>query len=172
MKKNLLLLAMAFVALCFTLGSCQEENNNASDVSEFVGVYDLSVVYDSVTTSDGVWFSEEFFETMTGKINPPQQGYLTIDEGQNGKLNVTATIVKDDGTEKVFFSTTATEKDGILALDNCSSDYYYDTTEEYLKFTFRNFANNMPEIFFKGVYTINLGYDYSYLNSYTCTKRR
>lgn len=167
MKKQILLLAAAIVALCSTFASCNKENN----ASDLVGVYDFEMIYDSITTSDGTWFDEEFFETMTGKTNPPQQGYLTIAEGQNGRLSVTATIVKD-GAEKVFFSTTATENEGILTLDNCTSDYYYDNTEEMIRFTFHAFANNMPQLYFKSIYTINLGADYSYLTHYDCTKRK
>lgn len=179
MKKHLFVLAMAFVALCTTFASCTKDpvdegndtpTDNPASVSKFVGVYDLDMVYDSITTSDGTWFDNEFFETMTGKTNPPEHGYLTIAEGQNGKLNVTATFVKEN-EEKVFFSTTATEDDDMLTLDDCTSDYYYATTEEMIRFTFHGFDNRMPEIYFKGIYTINLGADYSYLNSYTCVKR-
>ena len=183
MKKGILIFAVAVLALCSTFVSCEKdesgsnndvENNEGGSQNDdgFVGVYDFDMVYDSVTTSDGTWFSEEFYESMTHKVNPPEHGYLTIENGQNGKLNVVATIVKD-GTqqEKVFFSTTATEKDGILILDDCVSDYYYETTEEMINFVFRNFSSNMPVIYFKSVYTINLGSDYSYLTSYSCTKR-
>lgn len=184
MKKKLFILAMALMALCVTFESCQKENNNDNNGvindgndnnvdpsnSQFLGVYDLTMVYDSITTSDGEWLSEEFYEMATGKVNPPEHGYLTIEAGQNGKLNVTATFVKEN-EEKTFFSTTATEKDGILILDNCKSDYYYTALEDYITFTFHGFSSNLPEIFFKGIYTINLGYDYSYLNSYTCIKR-
>lgn len=168
MKKHFILFAMAVMALCATFVSCGDKTNE----NQFVGVYDLEMVYDSITTSDGVWFSEEFFEQMTGKINPPRHGYLTVAQGEAGKFNVTATLINDEtGEEKNFFATTATEVDDILILDNCTSDYYYSTTEEMISFVFRNFANNMPKIYFKSVYTINLGYDYSYLTSYNCTKR-
>lgn len=84
----------------------------------------------------------------------------------------TVTFVNPETSEeKVFFTTTATEKDDLLVLDNCTSDFYYSTTEEYIRFTFHNFVNELPRITFKGIYTINLGYDFSYLNTYTCTKR-
>ena len=86
------------------------------------------------------------------------------------KLVVTATFIKDEG-EKVFFTTTATEADGVLILDDCTSDYYYDPVEEMIRFTFHGFQNNLPSIYFKSIYTINLGMDYSYLTAYTCTKR-
>lgn len=172
MKKQLFAFALVVVALCASFVSCDKENNGNNSNSQFIGVYDLDIVYDSITTSDGTWFSEEFFETMTGKVNPPEHGYLTIEEGQNGKINVTATVIKSDtGVEKVLFSTTATEQDNLLVLDNCASDYYYSTTEETIHFVFRNFANRLPEIYFKGIYTINLGADYSYLLSFTCNKR-
>lgn len=159
---------MAVMALCATFVSCGDKTNE----NQFVGVYDLDMVYDSITTSDGTWFSEEFFEQMTGKVNPPMHGYLTIADNKDGRLAVTATFVDGEtGEEKNFFTTTATEKDDILILDNCTSDYYYANTEEMISFVFRNFANNMPNIYFKGIYTINLGADYSYLTSYNCTKR-
>lgn len=188
MKKHLLILATAFVALSLAFASCEKENNpgdNPGDTTDItddpnnpdqptnslIGVYDLDMVYDSITTSDGTWFDEEFFEMMTGKVNPPEHGYLTIAEGENGKLNVTATFIKDDTkSEKVWFTTTATETDGILTLDPCSSDYFI-TTEQMINFTFHNFQNNLPTITFKSIYTINLGADYSYLTAYTCTKR-
>lgn len=183
MRKHFLFLAMAFLALGVAFSSCTKEEpiiddpidtnsgNQGSD-NPLVGVYDLEMVYDSITTSDGTWFDNEFFETMTGKHNPPQYGYLTIAEGQGGKLNVTATFVdQTTQAEKVWFSTTATEVDGVLTLDDCTSDYYYDNIEEYMRLTFHAFENTLPTIYFKGIYTINLGYDYSYLNSYYCTKR-
>lgn len=174
MKKHLLTFVVAVMAFCATFVSCQKENSTLSpDAAQYVGVYDLYMVYDSVSTSDGTWVSEEDYEFFTQKVNPPESGYLTISEGDNGKLNVTATFVKaDTGVEKNFFTTTATEKDGLLVLDNCTSDYYYASIEDYIRFEFRNFVNNMPTITFKGIYTINLGADYSYLNSYTCTKRK
>ena len=181
MKKHFFIMAMAFVTLCGAFVACEKDNNgednpgnnnndNNQPVCEFVGVYDMDMVYDSITTSDGTWFDEEFFETMTGKINPPEHGYLTIAQGENDKLVVTATFIKDEG-EKVFFTTTATEADGVLILDDCTSDYYYDPVEEMIRFTFHGFQNNLPSIYFKSIYTINLGMDYSYLTAYTCTKR-
>ena len=180
MKKDLFVLAMAIMALCCIAISCKKENPNEpkdnggkqETNSQFVGVYDLHLVYDSVTDSEGTWFENEFFESKTGKRNPPKDGYLTIAEGKDGKLAVTATIVTDStSTEKTLFETTATEKDGILILDDCESDYYYDTTEEFINFTFHGFENRLPEIYFKAIYTINLGADYSYLLSFTCKKR-
>lgn len=168
MKRFLTLFAVAVAAICITFVSCKKDASNP-----LVGVYDLDMQYDSITTSDGTWFSNEFFEQMTGKTNPPKHGTLTIAEGENGKLTVTAALVNDaTGEEKQFFSTTATETDGILTIDDCSSDYYYATIEEMIRFTFHGFTNNLPEIYFKGIYTVNLGYDYSYLNSYYCTKRK
>lgn len=181
MKKHLLIFAMALMALSMSFVSCEKEpdvnndNNDTNSVvptSPFVGVYDMDMVYDSVTTSDGTWLDEEFYETMTGKVNSPKHGYMTVAEGENGKLNVAVTFVNPETSEeKVFFTTTATEKDDLLVLDNCTSDFYYSTTEEYIRFTFHNFVNELPRITFKGIYTINLGYDFSYLNTYTCTKR-
>lgn len=180
MKKNLFFYAMLFIAISVATLSCKKDDDNEPSPtpdpepsSQFVGVYDLDMVYDSVTDSEGKWFENEFFEQMTGKRNPPESGYLTIVTGDNGKLNVTATFYNhpNEGEEKVFFSTTATEKDNILILDPCQSDYYYDSTETMIDFIFRNFENNLPQIKFKSIYTINLGADYSYLNSYTCTKR-
>lgn len=181
MKKHLYVLAVAFTALCFAFAGCEKDNTgdnpgtNPGDdrpTSPFIGVYDMDMVYDSITTSDGTWFDEEFFETMTGKINPPEHGYLTIAQGENGKLNVTCTFIKDDTkAEKVFFTTTATEADGVLILDPCTSDYFYASIEDMMRFTFHGFQNNLPSIYFKSIYTINLGDDYSYLTSYTCTKR-
>lgn len=184
MKKHLLILAMAVVALCTTVVSCQKDDivddtnttdttgsgDNSSTDSQFVGVYDMDMVYDSITTSDGTWFSEEFFEQMTGKVNSPEHGYLTIAAGQNGKLNMTVTFNKTDG-DKVFFTTTATEKDGALIIDDCNSDYYYASIEDMIHFAFHGFAATASGIYFKSIYTVNLGADYSYLTAYTCTKR-
>lgn len=191
MKKHLLILATAVLALCAMVASCQKEeefiivNDPVSDTTGnggqddttastlFAGVYDLHMVYDSITTSDGTWWDEEFFETMTGKINKPKNGYLTITDLEEGSYTVTATIVDaSTGEERTLFTTTAIEQDSLLILAPCTSDYYYSTTEEIISFIFRNFENRLPEIYFKGIYTINLGADYSYLNSYTCTKRR
>ncbi|MCQ2295653.1 MAG: hypothetical protein MJZ67_08360 [Bacteroidales bacterium] len=183
MKKHFFIMAMAFVALCGAFAACEKEgtgdnpgenpadtlDHNEQPASDFIGIYELDMVYDSITTSDGTWFDEEFFETMTGKINPPEHGYLAITQGDNDKLVVTATFVKDEG-EKVFFTTTASEADGMLTLDDCTSDYYYASIEDMIRFTFHGFQNNMPTIYFKSIYTINLGLDYSYLTAYTCTK--
>lgn len=166
MKKQYIILAVAIMAAFAAFVSCDHKKPS----SQFVGTYDLDMVYDSLTTSDGTWFDEEFYETMTGKINPPEHGYLTIAEGPEGKLTVTATFVKESG-EKTFFSTTATEVDNTLVLDDCISDYYYASTEENIRFTFHNFQNNMPTLTFKSIYTINLGLDYSYLTEYTCVKQ-
>lgn len=165
MKKNFFAIAVLFVALCGILVSC---NNTPTG---FVGTYDMHLVYDSVTDSEGMWLENGFFEEMTGKRNPPKDGYLTIEEGNDGKFIVIATVANKTG-DKVLFTTTATEKDGILVLDDCQSDYYYSTTEVYIDFSFHGFENKMPEITFKGIYTINLGADYSYLLSFTCTKRK
>lgn len=180
MKKNLFVLAMALMALCCITISCKKETTNEPEgnggkqepSSMFVGTYDMHLVYDSVTDSEGAWFENEFFQNMTGKKNPPRDGYLTITEEKDGKLAITATIADDkmDG-EKVLFTTTATEKGGILIIDDCESDYYYNTTEEFIYFTFHGFKSNLPEIYFKSIYTINLGADYSYLLSFTCKKR-
>lgn len=186
MKRKLILLAAVLMALCTAFAACQKEepvtpgNDNPTGETgddfnsdnPLVGIYDLYMAYDSITTSDGTWFDEEFFETMTGKVNKPRNGYLTITEGQNGKLNVKATLYEENGApDKVFFTTTATENNGILTIDNCTSDYYYDNLEEMISFTFHAFANNMPELYFKSIYTVNLGADYSYLTHYECTKR-
>lgn len=166
MKKNYFVLAVAFMVVCTIFVACDKNPQG------FAGTYDLHLDYDSVMTSDGTWIDETFFEEMTGKKNPSKDGYLTIRDGKNGNFEVTATIVnKETNEENVLFTTNATEKDGILILDNCTSDYYYDTTELYIDFTFHNFENNMPIIKFKGIYTIDLGADFSYLLSFTCTKR-
>lgn len=185
MKKHLAIFAVALMALCATFVACEKDNNDITpdnndsttntdipEVNSLVGVYDLEMKYDSITTSDGTWFDNEFFEMMTGKTNPPKHGYLTIAKAGNDKYSVTATFVEDDNSEKVFFTTTASEADGILTLDDCTSDYYYDNIEEMLRMTFHGFQNTLPTLYFKGIYTINLGYDYSYLNSYYCTKRQ
>lgn len=189
MRKHFLFLAVAFLTLGLAFASCTKDepienntntenngngngNGNNESNNPFVGVYDLEMIYDSITTSDGTWFDNEFFETMTGKRNPPEHGYLTITEGSNGVLDVTATFVNQTTQEeKTWFTTTATENNGVLVLANCIGDYYYANTEEYIRFTFHAFQNNLPTIYFKGIYTINLGADYSYLNSYYCTKR-
>lgn len=169
MKKNFFVTAALIIALCGIFVSCKQTSTPA--VTDFVGTYDMHLVYDSVTDSEGTWFENEFFQEMTGKRNPPKDGYLTIEEGANGKLIVSVTVA-NEAEDKVLFTTTATEKEGILVLDNCQSDYYYSTTERYIDFTFHGFENKMPVITFKGIYTINLGADYSYLLSFTCTKRK
>lgn len=189
MKKILWALVLALLTTGITFVSCQkdeevaptndsindstgEEGGDTTAVSPFVGVYELDMVYDSIMTSDGSWFSEEFFEQMTHKVNPPEHGYLTVSQGSGDTLRVTATFIKaNTGEEKDFFSTTAVEKDGGLVLAPCTSDYYYASTELYISFVFRNFVNNLPEIRFKSVYSINLGADFSYVTSYTCVKR-
>lgn len=168
MKKNFFVIAVLFVALCGIFVSCKKDDVNTP--TGLVGTYDMHLVYDSVTDSEGTWFENAFFEEMTGKRNPPKDGYLTIEEGKNGKLTVTATVANET-EDKVLFTTTATEKDGILVLDDCQSDYYYSSIEDYIDFSFHGFENRLPEIYFKGIYTVDLGADYSYLLSFTCTKR-
>lgn len=179
MKKQFLILALACASLCFVLGACQKEEDEnepeqptpPSDM--FVGVYDLDMVYDSITTSDGVWWSNEFFESMTGKHNPPEHGYLTITQEPDSSYTVSATFIKSaTGEEKVFFTTSASKKDSILVLDDCTSDYYYSSTEELIHFTFKNFVNQYPTIYFKSIYSLYLGANYSYMTSFTCTKRQ
>ncbi len=185
MKKYIFTLMSALTIFSMILVSCEpevivpeegntefEEEEVDQNVSELIGVYDLVMEYDSVTADDGTWFDNDFYERVTGKTNPDQYGYLTIAEGENGKLNVTATFVSSDtNEERLFFSTTATETDGVLVLDPCSSNYYQASMGEDIYFTFHAFANNMLQLYFKSIYTIHLGYDYSYLTSYHCTKR-
>lgn len=172
MRKHIFTLAVALMGFCMSFTSCEKTPIvDDNDGAVYVGVYDFTMVYDSVTTSDGTWFSEEDYEFFTNKVNPPKNGYLTITDGDNGKLNLTATFIESTGKEKQFFATTASVVDGDLKIDDCTSDYYYSSIEDYIRFVFRNFSNNMPNIYFKSVYTINLGADYSYLTHYDCVKR-
>lgn len=185
MKKSFYLFAMALMALCTVAVSCSKDDGNPADEegdtpqinNQFVGTYDLNMVYDSITTDDGTWYSEEFYEEMTGKKNPPESGRLIVEEGTEGKLKVTAIFIdRTTAEDRTFFSTSATEQNGTIVLEDCESDYY-STTEMMIDFTFRTVEvtrdaeNNVTGLNFKSIYTINLGADYSYLTSYTCTKR-
>lgn len=179
MKKNLFILAIVFTALCALTVSCKKDDDDKKPVSQnpFVGTYDLYMVFDSIMTDDGTWFDEEFYEQYTGKRNPPESGWLTVEELTPGLFQVTATFYKEETMEeKDFFTTTAVEKDGILLLNECSSDYFGEWGD--IDFVFRNYSvmrdadNNVTEMTFKSVYTISFGSsDFAYLTSYTCTKR-
>lgn len=172
MKRNIIAVWL-FVAFCVLAVSCRNADSPKSNADDgFAGFYDLHMVYDSISADDGTWFSEKEYEELLGKSNPPLDGHLTIEKASDGKYVVTATVISNKtGEEKTFFKTNAVMNNDVLVFEKCKSDYYYDTMGEYIRFTFKDFACNMSVITFKSIYTINLGYDYSYLTSYTCTKR-
>lgn len=165
MKKTLTILALA--VLLMACGKTPVTPGPEPVDSQFIGTYDLHLVYDSIMTLDGEWVSEEFYEEFVHKTNPPKDGRLTIEPGQNGTLIVTATILTD-GDSKTLFTTEATEHDGILTLSDCTSDYYRETTGVSTHFTFHGFHSSLPEITFKSIYTVS---DFSYLITLTCTRR-
>lgn len=124
MKKTLLFFAFALVCSIPFFTSCGKEY--AGDV--FVGDYDLRIVTDSLS-SDGTWFSSEYYQQMTGKPNPDLLGTLKIEpKDEQGTYLVTAIIKASTGDLQTYYVTDAkyNETTECLELEKCSITNPYD----------------------------------------------
>lgn len=176
MKRKIILLAISLLLSSSFFVSCDKSEDdiitdtNDNNIDEFVGVYDYTAVYDSISMGDGEWYSIGFYEEMTGDTYEPDNGYLTITE-ENGRYHLVCTLVySDTGEEVTYFDTWATDNNGNLTIESTSTTF---ETGVVFDFFFRNFVNNPPQIHFKSVINIDyLSQGFAYLLDYTCTKRQ
>lgn len=179
-KLMMILLAVA----CCTLVSCKKEKvekDTASTpteeptptptptptpVSAFIGTYDLEVVTDSLG-SDGTWFSREYYETMTGKSEPPRYGRLTISQGNtDNTFHVIGKVLV--GTDSVeYYNTTATlDANGCLILQ---PSYVANNPDD--QFTYGKIQAQQPLVF-RTERHVDWGMDFGYIMTNTATKRQ
>lgn len=175
MKRRIILLAISLLLSGSFFVSCDKSEDeiitdtNDNNIDKFVGVYDYTAVYDSISMGDGEWYSIGFYEEMTGDTYEPDNGYLTITE-ENGRYHLVCTLVySDTGEEVTYFDTWATNNNGILSIESTSTTF---ETGVVFDFSFSNFVNNMPQIKFKSVINIDfISQGFAYLLNYSCTKR-
>ena len=167
MKKTLLLMAFALVCALPFFTSCDKEEY-AGDV--FVGSYEMTIVTDSLS-ADGVWFSSEYYQQMTGKPNPDLHGVLKIEpKEEQGTYLATATITLSTGETQTYFVANAkyNEETENLELDRCSLANPYDYV---YNFEFNPFKYQEPLSFRSEMHTfigtLDCGYIYTIVGNKT-----
>lgn len=169
MKHRIFYFILPLLCLGMCFASC-DPNDEPNHGPSFEGTYSLIMTYDSITTDDGTWFSNEELAQITGQPYETEHGYMTVTK-ENNRYHMVATLVNDETAEEVtYFDTYATESNGILNMENSSVTA---PSGVVINFSFRNFANNMPDLFFKGLLDLSLfGTDYYYVISFNGTKQQ
>lgn len=179
MKNRILYLLLTVLCLGIITTSCTKEtesdtpnenHQNDNDAISFEGTYSLTMTYDSITSDDGTWISNADYEQLTGDRYDPEHGYMTVSK-EDGRYHMIAVLTDDDSDETVtYFDTYATESNGILVMENSSTTA---PSGVVINFSFRNFANDLPHLYFKGICSLSIaGYDFSYLIAFDADKQQ
>lgn len=123
MKKLMLMLAAVLM-----LAACDKENDPvvpegrdtapslpANPIDKFLGEWELVITPDSVAAGDQ-WYSNAYYEEMTGEPNEGMHGFLTVEATDSLHVRVTSRI-KFDGEDMDDY-TSFYETEGALADDS------------------------------------------------------
>lgn len=170
MKKLLFLAALC----CVALTACKKENVDTEDpngnpYSAFVGTYNMVIACDSLST-DGEWYSNEYYGQLTGEPEEDMYGTLSITLSADGKSVEVLGTIEDEGEEPlVYYHTTGTlDQQGNLVMETSSVTA---PTGYVVRSIYGKAAPTLPLVFRTETHFDMGGYDFGYIQTNTCTRR-